>query len=227
MDGTITGINQLLESLVYNSKRSYFGIDWIHISAINGKRTQQEEDEIMNGSDVFIRILVHGMNGPPTVSFESSTSGQGNSTIIVMEDEVVTFGDYLHINDSAVMSALQHGEPFLTLNVSAMYGSVAFPHNVIISGLRVLKRDPLNVMKEIEGGWWAAVGPTSSLNDAKGFLTYYGAEDWSGNDTITACLTTSEGLEAKDTISVIVTPVNDYPIIGKPALSLLHVSTMR
>ncbi len=221
LDGHNTVINQLLESLVYSSNRFFLGIDWIRISAINGKRIPQEGDGLENESEHFIRILVHGRNDPPIISFESISS-QGNSSIIAMEDEAVTFGDWLEINYHE--PALTHEQTFLTLNVSAVHGSVAFPHNVTISGLHVLKRDPLNVMKEVEGGWWAALGPLSSLTDAKGFLIYYGAADWSGNDTITACLTTSEGIEAKATISVIVTPANDCPIIGKPALPFLHVS---
>ncbi len=222
LDGSIAVINQLLlDGLMYSSEGNYLGIDWIRVSAMTGKRIQQEGDGLENDDSEqhFIRVLVHGMNDPLTISF-------GNMSIIATtEDESVTFGDWLEINYSE--TALQHGDPFLALNVSAVYGSVTFPHNIIISGLHVLKRDSLNIMKEVEGGWWAALGPLSSLNDAKDFLAYIGSANWSGNDTISTCLTTSEDFESQATISVIVTPVNDCPIISKPALSFLHVSSMR
>ncbi len=221
LNGSITVINQLLsDSLMYSSKDNYLGIDWIRVSAITVRITEQGErgSENDESEQHFIRVLVHGINDPLAMSF-------GNmSTISTAEDESVTFGGCLEISYNE--TALQTDDPFLTLNVSTVYGSVTFPPNIIISSLHVLKRDPHNILKEGEGGWWAALGPLSSLNDAKDFLAYCGPADWSGNDTITVCLTTSKGLESKATISVNVVPVNDYPVISKPVLPFLHVSNM-
>ncbi len=202
--GTLSALNNALNSLIYRSNASFQGTDTISL-LVNDNGNTGKGGALADSKT--IAVTVNAVNKPPVITVPTAQSVNEDTSLSlagISISDVDAGGGNETVSLSAVNGVLSFGA---TAGLTFLTGTGAKDRNVTISGTLAL------------------------INAALNSLTYQGDRDFNGSDVIIVSVNdngnTGNGVALSDTKSlfVTVTPVNDAPLLSVPAAQVANENT--
>ena len=198
ISGTRADVNETLKSLTYTPTSQVAVTDTISVST--------SDDSTGTDNDTF-EIAITGVNDGPTHAATGVTTGN------VLEDDAADL--FTNLGGSLVVSDVDAaGDPVVT-TVSVNSGGI-----LTTTGPTADVTQTINSASSI-----TFTGEVADVNDALLTLQYEPADDFNGNETLTIS-TNDQGnnpsgaLIKNDTVTIVVDPENDAPVITVPGTIL-------